>query len=1496
MSIIKKPYEISLWEEVLIFRVTRMRNGEVTEIDEYEEKLPQDIILDVDSGDYISQYYKERKICVIGSNTMDTPIRATQPKLVTKVNGENILTFNMYSHYYDENSEQYYKNPYIGYLINERKIKLRYGSAEDPKWYDFIIKNVEQNSETKTYSYTAKDLYINELSKSGFNLEFNQELENNIGNINTLGGRVLEGSDWRLKDSGDILKQTLEEPLYFGYINDELEVTLRSMEDENIRVVVGGKNSNDLAYISYDSVVNKQTYFQLFFVENGEFLTDKDNIISNSPNYYLDGVNHEKGEPYYNGKPLFKAPLTISDTVRGRRLVRKVRTDYDAAIDKYVNIYEGNIYGFTETKYISPVSVRSYVTNSTAYDSELGWEIGGTIKGTSTKYPEFDLVSVPDPRDLSYDDFENWNLVSCLKFSSSTVGQTLYNSGIVDYRQHINGFVKGEPYVFSIKYGEAKEIVSGTSRAKTLKGASIPLKFTICKYHMDSGTYIVDDKYFEGAIVPSSNDGNGKPKNYHITVSCLKSLSYEEMVQMTNSLGLLIIPQKVGTIYIENVQFFPYVDSEDEEHSPLFPGKTTESKVKTIYYYYDPKQEGGYDSIEQIKFLYKGDIPCAEYKESYNDIQYEKIRSITASESNRFNLIQDLCEIFECWPKFEIEHKSTGEIILDEEDGFRQKKWVSFHDYIGTPNPIGFKYGINLKNIQRTLESDGIVTKLVVKNNSNEFATDGFCSIARATESTSGENFILDFGYYIQQDLIGLSELTNDLYLEGNGWIGYYKQLKRINKERDKDIITLSGLLADITEYQASYQTYSISASEAEKQYRDKEVFIKTLTGYTFKELMDAKDSSDKSKAKAKEWWGNDQVVQTVAALGRLKACKTNYTTLSKTAETNLANAQAEYDALNTKLTDKEDLNSSLYQKEQLHAAFYKKYSRFLQEGSWISEDYIDDNLYYLDAQSTLYTSSRPKVSYNISVLELSQLEGYENFTFALGDETTIEDTEFFGWTTNYSTGIKTPYKEQIVVTELTIMLDQPEQNQIKVQNYKNQFEDLFQRMAATTQSVEYSTGQYQKVAGIVETDGTIDIVTLQNSIANNAVTLQNAKDQTVIWDETGITTMSASRPAEIVRIVSGGIFLSIDGGITWNTGITGSGINASYITTGQLNIERVNILNGAFPAFRWDSAGISAYSFTQNPETKEVINFDYSKFIRMDQYGLYGINGISDFDTAVKDTNGLIGEEKIKKYSNFSLTWSGFQIKSDNHEGYISITSDNDFQVLSKEGNEEYVKIGWLNRESIENGQGTQSVYGLRLTSWSTRNGQRIGQVVLEQANNGEVWIRNELKVGHGTSTVALGYLDKTKYDTDSQFEDLKYNQSQEELKEIHQVINAANKFIVHEDGSMVASNGTFTGTIHATGGTIGGIKISEIVNEYQVVIESESGIVFKDNEESKKLTAKLYRGTTEITQGLTYQWYIYNEELTNETEKTLIINAADLKEYGDQAIYYCEISIEED
>jgi hypothetical protein len=42
----------------------------------------------------------------------------------------------------------------------------------------------------------------------------------------------------------------------------------------------------------------------------------------------------------------------------------------------------------------------------------------------------------------------------------------------------------------------------------------------------------------------------------------------------------------------------------------------------------------------------------------------------------------------------------------------------------------------------------------------------------------------------------------------------------------------------------------------------------------------------------------------------------------------------------------------------------------------------------------------------------------------------------------------------------------------------------LFQRITATTQSLQYATGSYAKAAGIVEADGTINQETLAASIS----------------------------------------------------------------------------------------------------------------------------------------------------------------------------------------------------------------------------------------------------------------------------------------------------------------------------------------------------------------------------------------------------------------------------
>ena len=54
---------------------------------------------------------------------------------------------------------------------------------------------------------------------------------------------------------------------------------------------------------------------------------------------------------------------------------------------------------------------------------------------------------------------------------------------------------------------------------------------------------------------------------------------------------------------------------------------------------------------------------------------------------------------------------------------------------------------------------------MIVKNNSNVAAKNGFCSIARAPMNELGENFILNFDYYVQKKILTRDEIDSLLYI-----------------------------------------------------------------------------------------------------------------------------------------------------------------------------------------------------------------------------------------------------------------------------------------------------------------------------------------------------------------------------------------------------------------------------------------------------------------------------------------------------------------------------------------------------------------------------------------------------------------------------------------------------------------------------------------------------------------------------------------------------------
>jgi hypothetical protein len=80
--------------------------------------------------------------------------------------------------------------------------------------------------------------------------------------------------------------------------------------------------------------------------------------------------------------------------------------------------------------------------------------------------------------------------------------------------------------------------------------------------------------------------------------------------------------------------------------------------------------------------------------------------------------------------------------------------------------------------------------------------------------------------------------------------------------------------------------------------------------------------------------------------------------------------------------------------------------------------------------------------------------------------------------------------------------------------------------------------------------------------------------------DNTGITVTNNDDAAHLVKITSGGVFVSEDGGKTWKNAIRGDGVNTDLLTAGRINTEQITIYNGDFPSFRWDPNGLNAYKF----------------------------------------------------------------------------------------------------------------------------------------------------------------------------------------------------------------------------------------------------------------------------------------------------------------------------
>lgn len=644
-----------------------------------------------------------------------------------------------------------------------------------------------------------------------------------------------------------------------------------------------------------------------------------------------------------------------------------------------------------------------------------------------------------------------------------------------------------------------------------------------------------------------------------------------------------------------------------------------------------------------------------------------KIRTLTGEKSNRFNLTQELSKVFEVYPVYYTEHEANGKIkydIISEdfESYKRMRKKVFYMTEKGMENKLGFKYEKNLSSISRTINSDEIVTKLYVEDVDSQLSKTGLCTIKLAEDNPSKDNFIIDFSYYTLKGLLEKEMTENDLYGKNENDLGYLKTLGYYNTQYDN----LSNLIIDLqdksyTELQSNIEVnltgietaqqelnktnkklskYSNPTSDAKSQTyknylaqkKEQENILYGLVESTFFTgnqcyfYDSSTESLIRANSNAKEW------LEKIDKLG-FKQFKTNFLDTFIYKEFGM---MGQYTAEYTQIKQWK-MEKAKYLKDinRISLDFYQKYEPYLKEGTWSDSNYLSDNTYYFGAKEVAKQGSIPKLTYNISVVDLDVLDPSGDYKFNIADTTYIEDTEIFG--INKLTGL--PNRLKVIISGITYDLDIPSQNSIEIQNYTTQFEDLFEQISASVQSLSFNENTYKRSSNFTSTQN-VQGDSLQGALNENKLTLLETEEKNIQLDYKGQSGSDINNHSNKYKLDGQGLFFSNDGGQHWQTAVTPKGINADFIKVGELDASKIKIVDGEYLYFLWDKTGITAYRSPIATDSQKVL---FSDFARFNKYGLtlaedgkirlragYSFNGVKGI---VDDENEITSETPVGFY-----------------------------------------------------------------------------------------------------------------------------------------------------------------------------------------------------------------------------------------------------------------------
>ena len=377
------------------------------------------------------------------------------------------------------------------------------------------------------------------------------------------------------------------------------------------------------------------------------------------------------------------------------------------------------------------------------------------------------------------------------------------------------------------------------------------------------------------------------------------------------------------------------------------------------------------------------------------------------------------------------------------------------------------------------------------------------------------------------------------------------------------------------------------------------------------------------------------------------------------------------------------------------------------------------NELLYKDAVKVAYDSSRPKYSYNLTVTHFPNLSN----KIELGQLIQIND---------YSVGLRC---ETGYINQIKFNLNQPNNDEIVVQDYTTKFEDLFAQITATNETIKQNQGLYNAIAANFTSSGQIDNTILQTVFNNNSFSFDYSKTAVEINPTEGIilTNLSPYDNGIYGQVIlkGGGIFLSnkvdANNNRIWSQAITPNGINAAMINTGVLDTNLIRICSGNDLAFKWDAEGLIAY---KRDENNKILTNTYIK---------YSSDGL----------HFVLNENNTLNNCSVELGWEGLKLTA--QSGALTLTAKDGLQIFypeTQQGEEakKALQIGRWNNGS--NDTNIINYYGLRLFDTN-------GNETFTVDNSGNLMITGTMQSGRFASGI-LGYGWRINNDGTAEFQDV--------------------------------------------------------------------------------------------------------------------------------------------